>query len=133
MFSGIPASKCDFHWHRSPSLGLYIPFLPWICCSDANDFQVAKDVNASRETLVDLFAHIKNFFRRLEIYTEVPPTMAMKRIIIEIMAEVLTILAIATKEIKRPAAGEFILVRFIDLDSHPISEISQEVNWEQRC
>jgi hypothetical protein len=35
--------------------------------------------------------------------------MAMKRIIIEIMAEVLSILAIPTKEIKRPITSELIV------------------------
>jgi hypothetical protein len=39
----------------------------------------------------------------------------MKRIIAEIMAEVLTILAIATKEIKRPAASEFLVGIYIAL------------------
>ena len=41
------------------------------------------------------------FFRRLEIYIEVPLTMEMKDIVIEIMVEVLAILGIATKEIKQ--------------------------------
>jgi hypothetical protein len=133
MFSGVPASKCDFHWYRSPPLGLYIPFPPWICCRDVKVFQAAKDVNTSRETLADLFARTEYFFGRLEIYIEVPPTAAMKRVIIKIMAEVLSILAIATKEIKRPAPSEFILVRYIVVDSRPFSEISQEADWEQSC
>jgi hypothetical protein len=108
MFPGIPPSKCDIHWSWGPPLGRYIPFPTYICCCDAKDLQTAKDVNASRETLTDLLARIKSFLARLEIYIEVPPTTAMKRIIVEIMAEVLTILAIATKEIKRPVTGEFI-------------------------
>jgi hypothetical protein len=37
----------------------------------------------------------------------------MKRIIVEIMTEVLSILAIATKEIKQPAASEFIIGLYI--------------------
>jgi hypothetical protein len=41
------------------------------------------------------------FFRRLEIYTEVQPTTEMTDIIIQIMVEVLSILGIATKEIKQ--------------------------------
>jgi hypothetical protein len=58
--------------------------------------------------------------------------MAMKRIIIEIMVEVLSILAIATKEIKRPLAGEFILERYVTLNSLPFSEILQEAYREER-
>ncbi|KAF8487161.1 hypothetical protein DFH94DRAFT_641656, partial [Russula ochroleuca] len=41
------------------------------------------------------------FFRRLEIYIEVPPTSEMTDTIVQIMVEVLSILGIATKEIKQ--------------------------------
>ena len=41
------------------------------------------------------------FFRRLEIYTQVPPTTEMMDMIIQIMVEVLSFLGIATKEIKQ--------------------------------
>ena len=41
------------------------------------------------------------FFRRLEIYTEVPPTMEMTDIFTQIMVEVLSILGMATKGIKQ--------------------------------
>jgi hypothetical protein len=50
---------------------------------------------------VDIFEHIEGFFRRLEIYTEVPPTTEMMDTIIQIMVEVLSILGIAMKEIKQ--------------------------------
>ncbi len=49
------------------------------------------------------------FFRRLEIYTEVPPTTEMMDIIIQIMVEVLSILGIATKEIKQGRLSEYLL------------------------
>jgi hypothetical protein len=83
---------------------------PWIHCFDAKVVQAAKAVHTDRETLADLFARIRHFFARLEVHTktEVPLTTAMKEIIIEIMAEVLSILAIATKEIKRPLRSELI-------------------------
>jgi hypothetical protein len=56
--------------------------------------------------LADLFVRIENFFRRLESYTEVQPTPAMMDIIVKIMMEVLTILAIATTDIKQKRASE---------------------------
>ena len=49
------------------------------------------------------------FFRRLEIYTEVPLTMEMMDVIIQIMVEVLSILGIATKEIKNGRLSEYLL------------------------
>jgi hypothetical protein len=44
---------------------------------------------------------IERFFQRLEIYTGITPTTAMTNMIVEIMVEALTILEIATKEVKR--------------------------------
>ena len=55
---------------------------------------------------MELFNRIEHFFGRLEIYTGVAPTMAMRGIIVEIMAEVLTVLAVATKEVKRGRLSE---------------------------
>ncbi|KAH9175531.1 hypothetical protein EDB89DRAFT_2066444 [Lactarius sanguifluus] len=67
----------------------------------------AKDVDASQEALADLFERIENFFKRLESYTEVPPTDAMTDMIVKIMVEVLNIFAIATKEMKQGRAKKF--------------------------
>jgi hypothetical protein len=63
--------------------------------------QTAKDVRASHETLLDIFERVEMFFRRLEMYTEVRLTTEMTDLIIEISAEVLSILGIATKEINQ--------------------------------
>ena len=51
--------------------------------------------------LIDIFVRIESFFKRLELYTEVQPTAAMTDVIVKILIEVLSILAIATKEIKQ--------------------------------
>ena len=68
-----------------------------------------KDVSASRETLAYLFNRMEYFFRRLETYITVPLTAGMTDIIVEIMLEVLTVLAIATKEMKRGRMSELVL------------------------
>ncbi len=60
---------------------------------------------------------MENFFRRLEIYTEVPPTPAMTDMMVKIMVEVLDILAIATKEMKQSRAS-MIVLRFTLLEAH---------------
>ena len=49
---------------------------------------------------------MENFFKRLESYTEISPTPAMTSIIVKIMVEVLTILGIATKEMKQRRSSE---------------------------
>ena len=60
----------------------------------------------SHDILIDIFERIENFFRRLEVYTKVPPTPAMTDMMVKIMAEVLGILGAATKEMKQSRASE---------------------------
>jgi ribosomal protein S8 len=89
-------------------------------CSDSDSTQAAKDVLASQDTLIDIFERIENFFRRLEEYTEVPTTEAMKDIIVKIMVEVFGIFAIVTKEMKQGRASELIYddsLRIVDKNS----------------
>ena len=75
--------------------------------------QTAKDVRASQDTLVDIFERIEMFFRRLEIYTEAQPTTEMIDIIIQIMVEVLSILGIATKEIKQGRISKYLMEQYV--------------------
>jgi hypothetical protein len=60
-----------------------------------------KDDHVGHGALVDLFGRIEYFFKRLETYIEIQPTVAMTDIIVKIMVEVLSILGIVTKEIKQ--------------------------------
>ncbi|KAI9434158.1 hypothetical protein H4582DRAFT_807039 [Lactarius indigo] len=68
----------------------------------------AKDVAASQDALIDIFERIESFFRRLEEYSEVPTTEAMKEIIVKIMVEVLGIFGIVTKEMKQGRAKRYL-------------------------
>jgi hypothetical protein len=79
-----------------------------LCQFHIQVFQAVKDASASQDTLIDLFNRIESFFLRLEIYTEVPPTMAMSEMLVNIMVEVLMILGIATEELKRGRMSELI-------------------------
>ena len=74
--------------------------------------QAAKDTRASQDALIDTLERIEMFFRRLEIYTEVPPTIEMTDIIIQIMVEVLSILGIATREVNRGRISKYLLYRY---------------------
>ncbi|KAH9053271.1 hypothetical protein EDB87DRAFT_244834 [Lactarius vividus] len=67
----------------------------------------AKNTVTSREVLVELFDRIESLFRHLKTYTEVPPTRAVMDVLVKIMVEVLSTLAIATKGVKerRTKAG----------------------------
>ena len=94
---GILLSVCHF---ITPSHGFI----------DRNAFtsQAAKDVQANQATLINIFEHIEMFFRRMEIHTQLPATMEMMDIIIQIMVEVLSILGIATKEIKQGRMSKYL-------------------------
>ena len=59
------------------------------------------NVRASQDNLIDIFERMEYFFQRLEIYTKVSPAPEMIDIIVKIMVEVLSILGIATKEMKQ--------------------------------
>lgn len=73
--------------------------------------QAAKDARASQDTLIDIFERIEMFFRRLEIYTGVPPTSEMMDIVVRIMAEVLSIVGIAMKEIKQGRISKYSVIQ----------------------
>jgi hypothetical protein len=79
----------------SPSLipSAYLPNLQVL--------QAVKDISASYEALVDLFASFENFLSRLSIYTEVPPTQALTNVLAKITVELLSTLALATKQVKQ--------------------------------
>ena len=74
--------------------------------------QAARDVRSRQEAHIDIFEHIENFLRRLEIYTEVPPTVEMMDMMVKIMVEILSILGIATKEIKQGRTSERSIFRY---------------------
>ena len=63
--------------------------------------QAAKDVRSSHDVLVDLFEHIQFFLKRLGVHTRISPTEEMVEILVKIMAEALSILSIATKEVQQ--------------------------------
>ena len=71
-------------------------------------WQAAKDTLANSGMLVELFERIESFFERLKIYTEVPPPPAVTEGLVKIMAEVLSILGIATKGMKEGKISESI-------------------------
>ena len=59
------------------------------------------NVRTSQDSLIDVLERMENFFQRLEVYTRALPPREMIDIIVKIMVEVLSILGIATKEMKQ--------------------------------
>lgn len=80
-----------------------------ICLSDTQVLQAVKDVSASYDALVDLFASFENFLDRLRIYTGIPPTPALTNVLVKIIVELLSTLALATKQVKQGRFSTFVL------------------------
>ena len=78
--------------------------------------QAVRDTRASHGIIVEIFERMEFFFLRLEIYTGVPPTTEMKQIIIKIMVEVLSILAIVTKDINQCRLSGLLLYEYFAVD-----------------
>ena len=118
--SGIPVREHNICGHCCTPLGRCSSRFSCATYFDTADThgsqaagQAAKYSSTNQEKLIDLFNRIERYFRRLEIYIGITPTTAMKEIVVDIMVEVLTILAIATKEVKSGRLSELMSRRFI--------------------
>ncbi|KAH8980480.1 hypothetical protein EDB92DRAFT_271355 [Lactarius akahatsu] len=69
--------------------------------------QAATGVSSSYDALVELFECLANFLKRLRIYTDLPLTPEMTEISVKIMVELLSVLALATKQIKQGRFKKF--------------------------
>ena len=63
-------------------------------------------MSASYDALVDLFGSVDRFLSRLDIYTRIPLTTSMTNVVIEIMVEIISTLALATKQVKQGRLSE---------------------------
>jgi len=98
---GFLTCESDLCRSRRPPFSVYPHSLYFRTGSLMSTSQTVRDVRASHSTIIDIFERMESFFLRLETYIEVQPTTEMRDIIIKIMVEFLSILAIATKEINR--------------------------------
>jgi len=96
----------------------YPPFCTYFPChtqlahsSDEIGFlQVAKRDAANCDPLVDLFGYIENILKQLKIYPDVSVIPGVPQILDEIIAELVFVFAIATKDIKDQPLSESILI-----------------------
>jgi hypothetical protein len=93
---------------------------------------VAKDVRASHGAIIDLFERIESVFKNLEVYTQISLTTKMAEVFVKIVIELLSILSIATKEVKRPLASESSGGSFTLHHSCSLRVICQETIGEDR-
>jgi len=80
-------------------------------------FQAASDVSSSYDTLLDLFECLGGFLKRLDIYVNIPPTPIMTDIIVKILVELLSVLALATKQIRQGRLSKHIIIIIYNLSA----------------
>ena len=59
--------------------------------------------------LVNLFESITIFLHRLDIYVKIPPTAAMTEIVVKILVELLSTIALASKQTRQGRFGKYLL------------------------
>ena len=83
------------------SYSLYVPSLLLSAhFRDIQIYQAVKGTIDSYDALIDLFESTEHFLNRLDIYTRIPPTVAMTGVVVKLLVELLSTLALATKQIK---------------------------------
>ena len=71
--------------------------------------QAVKDIEASYDALIYLLESIERFLDRLGIYTKIPPTTAMVKVLVKIIVELLSTLGLVTKQMKQKWTSEFVV------------------------
>ena len=71
---------------------------------------MVKDVIASYETLISLLERTQFFLQRLNQYVATPLTPEMTELLAKILAQVLSVLALSTKEIKERRISMLIIL-----------------------
>ena len=81
--------------------------------------------------LVDLFHRVQFFLKRLGVHaTRFSPTKDMVEILVKIMAEVLSILAIATKEVHQSRTSKSYMSYTRTSSNRPISYSNRDISEE---
>jgi hypothetical protein len=92
--------------------------------------QAAKGVSNSHDALVSLLESIEHFLKRLDIYTKIPSTPTLDEMIIKILVELLSTLALAIEELTRGRPSESVLADLFSYSLHH-REIREKAFWRQ--
>jgi hypothetical protein len=92
--------------------------------------QAFEGVTSDSKSIIELLELIESFLNRLGIYTKVPPTSAMTEIIVKIMVELLSTLAVATNQIRQGRPSEFVFANTLP-GSMQYREICKEASGRE--
>jgi hypothetical protein len=108
---------------------MYVPFpRPFLNIVDVQIHQTANDVISSCNVLADLLESIQNFVDRLKVYTQVSPTPSIDKIVVSLMVELISTLALVTRKLNQQRSREFLLA-----DMVPYSARSSHFGKEFFC
>ena len=113
---GILALECHICRDRNSAFSVYLSSCLRVGHRNALISQAAKDSRENQEALIDIFERLEMFLRRLQIYTELPPTTEMMDITVQIMVEILSILGTATEEMKQGRMSKHLLYKYENVD-----------------
>lgn len=80
----------------------------WFPC-DIQVNQATKGINSNHDALADLLESIEHCLERVNIYTRIPPTPAMNGVVSKIIVELLSTLALATKDLEYGRSSKSVL------------------------
>ena len=73
---------------------------------DVRVIQSAKGIISHCNALVNVLRSIENFLDRVNVYTRIPHTPAMDEIVVKILVELISTLALVTEELKQRRSSE---------------------------
>ena len=97
---------------------------------DVRLWQAASGITSSYDALIELFECLGSFLKRLEIYVTIPPSPMMTNIIVQIMIEVLSVLALATKQVKQGRFSEHVILIHIALAQYAAEKFAKKLLGE---
>jgi hypothetical protein len=126
----VPTCGCNTYrpWYTTHCMFIFSFLRAYLC--DIQVFQAFKGVTADFDALMDLLESIEHFLKRLDIYSKVPPTPAMTEIVVKILVELLSTLALATKQIRQGRSSESVFIGAWP-DSMERREICKEIFWRE--
>src|SRR5712672_3101517 len=102
FLKAFPPAKAVF---AGIAILLSVCFLPrfarLVSCDICDYHQKINDVDKGYDILVNLFESFESFLRRLDIYTKIPSTTSITRVIVKILTELLSTISIAIQQVKQ--------------------------------
>jgi len=111
------------------SYSTYVPLSSFLCRrpGDVRLIQSAKGIISNCDALVDLLESIEHFLNPLDIYTRIPPTPAMDEMVVKILVDLISTLALVMEELKQRRSSKSVLADVSFFFSAPRSQICKEI------